>query len=165
MTEKQKKLHSLRDLKTALSEYNLHRGLELSEAGKHEDAVHCFDTLKNAAALDAGAKGRLKTSYYAHGKHMQREGKHGEALRCFSRIREVYPDDILLLERTKLLASYHEYRTIDNICEFRKQMGFGVISGGFEKYKHPFLEIARQKGILQEPERCRLPLKIDPVYR
>jgi predicted amidophosphoribosyltransferase len=147
-----KRLYSLKDLKAALNESALRDGLVLSDAGEHAKAVASFDMLKDFSTIDTESRSRLKISYCTHGKHLQHEGKLEEALRCFSRAREAYPDDILLLERTKLLVSRQEYRTLENIGKFRRYFSFGLTSGEFEKYEYPFVEIAKQKGILQEPQ-------------
>ncbi len=148
----QKRVHSLKDLKATFHESVLSGGLAFSNTGQHAEAVASFDMVKDFFTLDTESKSRVKISYCTYGKHLQHQGKLGEALRCFSRAREVYPDDILLLQRTKLLASHHEYKTWENIGEFRRYFGLGFTSGGYDKYKYPFLEIAKQKGILQQPK-------------
>jgi len=145
------RLHSLQDLKGAIQNSALHDGSALSDAGKHSEAVAHFDMLKDFSTVDSNTKSRIRISYCTHGKFMQHEGRLEEALRCFSRARKAYPNDTLLVERTRLLTSRIEYRTSENIGEFRKYFGFGFTAGGFDKYEWPFLEIARQKGILQEP--------------
>lgn len=146
-----KSVHSLKDLKAAFRESALSRGLALCEAGQHVEAVASFDMVKDLSALDIESKSLIRTSYSTYGKHLQHEERFVEARRCFSRAREARPDDVLLLERIRLLASRPEYRTWENIGEFRRYFSFGFTSGGYDKYTYPFLEIARQKGILQQP--------------
>lgn len=147
-----KEVHSLKDLKAAFLEAALSKGLMFSDGGQHDEAVASFDTVKDFSTIDAHSKCRVKISYCTYGKLLQHRGEFRETFRCFSRARELDPDDILLLERARLLASYSEYRTRENIGEFRRYFGFGFTSGGFGQYEYPFLEIARQKGILQMPQ-------------
>jgi tetratricopeptide (TPR) repeat protein len=160
----QKRIHSQKDLKAAFRESALAKGLALSHSGRYAEAVAFFDTVQDFAALDAESKSAVKTSYCTHGKNSQHAGNFGEALRCFSRARETYPDDILILERTKLLASYRRYKTWENIAEFRKCFGFGFTSGGYDKYKYPFLEIAKEKGILEESQLASPSKLIDSLH-
>ena len=148
----QKRVHSFKDLKAALHEASLSKGLVLSDATQHAEAVAFFDTFKDFSILDTESKSRVKISYCAYGKQLQHQGDLDEALRCFSRAREVAPNDVLLQERTKLLVSHRSYKSWENIAEFRKYFGFGFTSSGFGKYQYPFLEIARQKKILQQAQ-------------
>lgn len=152
MSEVKRRVHSLKDLKAALHEATLSKGLAFSDVSQHAEAVALFDEVKNLSTLDTGSKARVKISYCTYGKYLQHQWKLQEALRCFSRARETDLDDILLLERAKLLLSHRQYQTWENIGDFRKYFGFGFTSGGFDKYEYPFLEIARQKGILQLPQ-------------
>lgn len=150
----QKRIHAFKDLKTAFRNSNLAEGLLHSRQGQHAEAVRCFDTIKDFSSLDIESKLCTKISYSAHGKYLQHEGQSEGALRCFSRAREADNNDVLLLERTKLLISHYRYEIWENIAHFRKAFGFGLTPGGFERYEHPFLEIAKQKGILQRPKRA-----------
>ena len=145
------RVRSLKDLKAALRNSALVKGLELSRVDQHAEAVALFETIKDFSSLDAESKSLVKISYCTCGKVSQHEGDFGKAHRGFSKAREVCPDDVLLIERMKLLASHRKYQTRENIGEFRRHLGFGVTSGGFEKYEYPFLQIAKDKGILEQP--------------
>ena len=145
------RVRSLKDLKVVLRNSALVKGSELSRIGQHAEAVVLFETIKDFSGLDAESKSLVKISYCTCGKVSQHEGDFGKAQRDFSRAREVCPHDVLLIERMKLLASYRKYQTRDNIGEFRRHLGFGVTSGGYEKYEYPFLQIAKDKGILEQP--------------
>jgi len=159
-----KKIHSLNELKEAFRQSALATGLEVSEAGHYAEAVASFDTLKDFSALDTRSKSMVRISYYMYGKQLQHEGNFSEASRCFSRAKEIYPDDILILERTKLFDSHCRYKTWENIAEFRKCFGFGFTSGGYDKYKYPFLEIAKEKGILEESQLASPSKLIDSLH-
>jgi len=166
----QKRVHSVKDLKAALHEAALSKGLVLSDATQHAEAVAFFATFKDFSILDTESKSRVKISYCAYGKQLQHQGDLDGALRCFSRAREVAPNDVLLQERTKLLVSHRSYKGWENIAEFRRYFGFGFTSSGFGKYLYPFLEIARQKKIIQQaqvPAQSRLIDAIETigVYR
>jgi hypothetical protein len=160
----QKRIHSLKDLKAASQESALSKGLVLSHSGRHAEAVAFLDIVKDFSALDAESKSVVKTSYCTQGNNLQHEENFGEALRCFSRAREACSDDILLIERTKLLVLHPEYRTRENIGEFRKYFGLGFTSGGYDKYEYPFLEIAKEKGILEESQLASPSKLIDSLH-
>lgn len=156
-------IHSLKGLKAALQESALTKGSVLSHAGQHIEAVALFDTVKDFSALDAESKSLVKTSYCTGGKTLQHQGNFSEALRCFSRAREICPDDTLLIERTRLLHSHRNYRTCENIAEFRRCFGFGFTSGRYDEYEYPFLEIAREKGIFEPAQIPLFPKMIDAL--
>ena len=144
------KIHSLKDLKTALQRSALSEGAKLCQVGRHAEAVSVFDTINNLSACDTMSKSFIRIAYYSHGKTSQSKGDFKEGLRCFSKARETCPDDVLLTERIKLLASYQEYGNDQNIAEFREHFGLGFTSGKYGAYEYPFLEIAKEKGILEQ---------------
>ncbi len=145
-----KRIQSLKDIKAALRESAVTKGLVLSHAGHHPEAVSLFDNVKDFAALDTESKSSVKNSYCTYGKTAQYQENLSEAKRCFSRAREICPDDVLLTERTRLLASHRNYRTSENIAQFRRYFGLGFTSGRYDKYEYPFLEIAKEKGIFEQ---------------
>lgn len=147
-----KRVHSLKELKAAFKEATLSQGLSLSDQGQYAEAVPYLDQIKDFSTLDTECKSRVKVTYVTYGKELQNQGQLQHAISCFSRAREINPNDILLLERTRLLHRYRDYRCSTNIGEFRKCFGFGITTGGFDKYEYPFLEIAKKKGILQTPK-------------
>lgn len=158
------KINSFKKLKKAFHNSNLSEGVLYCKRGQYADAVRCFDTVKDLASLDTESKSYIKASYYIHGKFLQHQRQFIAALDCFQRARQCDPNDFLLLERTKLLISQYHYKTWENIGEFRKAFGFGFTSGGFQKYQYPFLKIAKQKGVLQQPQRCAESNLIGKIY-
>ena len=143
-------IHSLKDLKTAFRASALSEGVKLCQVGRHAEAVSLFDTINDFSAYDTVSKSFIRIAYYSHGKTSQCKGNFKDALRCFARAKETCPDDMLLTERIKLLASHREYGNDQNIAEFRKHFGLGLTSGKYGRYEYPFLEIAKEKGILEQ---------------
>ena len=157
------KIRSLKDLKSAIKDSALTEGAALSHAGRYAEAVSFFDKVKDFSSLDTKSKSSIRESYYTHGKTLQHRGKLDEALRCFSRAREACPEDILLTERRRLVASRRIYQTSENVTEFRRGFGLGFTPGGYDRYDYPFMEMARDEGMYEKVRMPVLPEAIDAI--
>ena len=151
-------------LRAALDAAKLSAGVDHSRRGQHDQAVKCLEDVGDLSGLDAKSKECVKTSYYCHAKLLQCRRQFGEALECFRRARQLDPSDILLLERTRLVEQYRQYRTPVNIASFRKSFCLGFTSSGFDSMPYPFLEMGKQNHVLQKPKQPAKASSVSDIY-
>lgn len=159
-----KRINSLGDLKKALSEKSLDSALELCEKANYKEAVELLDPIKNLTAFNTSIKTKIKEAYYRYGMQLQHDWRLRDALRCFTRAREADPDDSALLMRTNLLRGYQSYRQTDRIGKFRAMVKQGFTEGKYGNHPSPFLTIAENHGLLEEPKELLIESKLIKQY-
>jgi len=73
------------DKKQSLSKSWFKKGLDLSEAGKYQEALECFEK-----AIEINPKEEI--AWYNKGVALTNLGKHQEALECFEKAIEINPN-------------------------------------------------------------------------